>query len=68
MICIQASSQGELCDIQFNPESGRLLIFIGDGCIGLDPKDAIVLRDKLADALTQASIQRDAKAAAGVVA
>lgn len=65
-INIQASSGGELRRVEFDARLNRIFIFIGENCIGLDDEDAVALRDQLTDALTQASIQRDAKASDGV--
>lgn len=61
MFSIQMSGWGELRYVEF--DRGRIFIFIGDTCIALDPSEAIALRDKLADALTQASIHNDAQQA-----
>lgn len=63
-VAILASRIGEIQRVEYDADLGRIYIFIGDDCITLDTADAIDLRDRLADALTQASIHRDAQESA----
>lgn len=55
MFFIQSTCSGEGARAETDADRNRIFAWLGECCIGMDPEDAVELRDALSRAITEAA-------------